>query len=75
MTIRPDAYDGVLQQVDMLEDYIPGDPHNEYERIIYPVQTADGPREAWVYVAAARVLAAIRAGQMRRIASGVWGQG
>jgi gamma-glutamylcyclotransferase (GGCT)/AIG2-like uncharacterized protein YtfP len=74
MTMRPEAYAEVLPQVDQLEDYIPGDPYNEYERIIYPVQTEAGPLDVWVYVAGARVLAAIRAGQMRRIASGIWGQ-
>jgi gamma-glutamylcyclotransferase (GGCT)/AIG2-like uncharacterized protein YtfP len=74
MTIQPTAYAEVLPQVDQLEDYIPGDPYNEYERIIYPVQTDAGPLDVWVYVAGARVLAAIRAGQMRRIVSGIWGQ-
>jgi gamma-glutamylcyclotransferase (GGCT)/AIG2-like uncharacterized protein YtfP len=74
ITIQPAAYAEVLQQVDQLEDYIPGDPQSEYMRIVYPVQTEAGPLDVWVYVAGARVLAAIRAGQMRRIASGIWGQ-
>jgi len=74
MTMRPEMYSEVLPQVDQLEDYIPGDPQNEYERIVYPVQTDAGPLDVWVYVAGARVLAAIRAGQMRRIVSGIWGQ-
>jgi gamma-glutamylcyclotransferase (GGCT)/AIG2-like uncharacterized protein YtfP len=74
MTMRPEMYSEVLPQVDQLEDYIPGDPYNEYERIVYPVQTDAGPLDVWVYVAGARVLAAIRAGQMRRIVSGIWGQ-
>jgi gamma-glutamylcyclotransferase (GGCT)/AIG2-like uncharacterized protein YtfP len=74
ITVQPDAYAEVLRQVDQLEDYIPGDPQSEYMRIVYPVQTEAGPLAVWVYVAGARVLAAIRAGQMRRIASGIWGQ-
>ncbi len=71
--VRPDCYSEVLAQVDRLEDYIPGDDHNEYERVIRTVQTSSGPVDAFTYVAATRTLAAIRAGgHFSRIEGGVW---
>lgn len=74
MTIRPTVYDRVLQRINWLEDYHPGNPDNEYERVVCTAQTAAGMVEAWVYVAGARVLAAIRAGKIPRVTGGVWGK-
>jgi AIG2-like family. len=43
-----------------------------YERVELPVQTVDGTRSAWVYVAGAAVEAAIRRGELRLIERGEW---
>jgi gamma-glutamylcyclotransferase (GGCT)/AIG2-like uncharacterized protein YtfP len=72
MTVDAAEYASLLPQIDMLEDYIPGDPLNEYERVVCTVQTPAGPLEAWAYVAAPRVLEAIRRGGFRKLAGGVW---
>jgi gamma-glutamylcyclotransferase (GGCT)/AIG2-like uncharacterized protein YtfP len=72
MTVQPALYDEVLQQIDRLEDYIPGDPYNEYERITRVAQTPSGAVEVWAYVAGARVLDMIREGHLSRISGGIW---
>jgi gamma-glutamylcyclotransferase (GGCT)/AIG2-like uncharacterized protein YtfP len=72
MTVQPALYDEVLQQIDRLEDYIPGDPYNEYERITRVAQTPSGAVEVWTYVAGARVLESIREGHLYRIPGGIW---
>ncbi|MFV9504326.1 MAG: gamma-glutamylcyclotransferase family protein [Oscillochloridaceae bacterium umkhey_bin13] len=73
VSLRLAVYQLVLADLDRLEGYVPGGSHNLYERLITTVTTADGPREAWVYVAGAATLAQIRAGQLHHIPSGNWG--
>ncbi|MGW0733780.1 gamma-glutamylcyclotransferase family protein [Streptomyces sp. NPDC002851] len=61
ITALPGQYAALLAELDRLEDYAPGDPHNDYERIARPVLRAGTPVRAWVYVAAPRVAARLRA--------------
>jgi gamma-glutamylcyclotransferase (GGCT)/AIG2-like uncharacterized protein YtfP len=70
--IHPARYQHVLELLDELEDYVPGRADNLYERVELPVQTVDGTRSAWVYVAGAAVEAAIRRGELRLIERGEW---
>jgi gamma-glutamylcyclotransferase (GGCT)/AIG2-like uncharacterized protein YtfP len=72
MSIHSALYYEVMRQIDGLEEYTPGALDNWYERTIQRVRTADGDVEAWAYVAGARVLAAIRAGEFARITGGIW---
>lgn len=56
VTARPQDYAALLADLDRLEDYAPGDPHNDYERVARDVCLPDGSvRRAWVYVAAPAV--------------------
>ncbi|MEV5370449.1 gamma-glutamylcyclotransferase family protein [Streptomyces albogriseolus] len=54
VTARPEAYEELLGLLDRLEEYVPGDPRNLYDRVERPVvREADGTTvRAWVYVAA-----------------------
>ncbi|MWA10972.1 gamma-glutamylcyclotransferase family protein [Streptomyces sp. BA2] len=62
ITALPSAYDRLLADLDVLEDYAPGDPRNLYERVVREVTLLDGTTaRAWVYVAAPRVAARLRA--------------
>ncbi|WP_369217926.1 gamma-glutamylcyclotransferase family protein [Streptomyces flavofungini] len=63
VTAVPAAHDPLLAALDLLEVYAPGDPRNLYERVVREVtRTADGSTvPAWVYVAAPRVAARLRA--------------
>lgn len=62
ITALPSAYDRLLADLDVLEDYTPGDPRNLYERVVREVALPGGATErAWVYVAAPRVAARLRA--------------
>ncbi|MGW7076148.1 gamma-glutamylcyclotransferase family protein [Streptomyces sp. NPDC054871] len=62
ITALPSAYDRLLADLDVLEDYAPGDPRNLYERVVREVTLLDGTAaRAWVYVAAPRVAARLRA--------------
>ncbi|MEV6752225.1 gamma-glutamylcyclotransferase family protein [Streptomyces sp. NPDC051214] len=62
ITATPSAYDRLLAALDVLEEYAPGDPRNLYERVEREVILLDGaPANAWVYVAAPRVAARLRA--------------
>lgn len=62
ITALPSAYDRLLAELDVLEDYAPGDPRNLYERVVRDVTLLDGgTARAWVYVAAPRVAAGLRA--------------
>lgn len=76
VTPLPRAYARLLAELDRLEEYVPGDPRNLYERVAREVEvTARGdgrrPVRAWVYVAAPAVAARLRArGQL--IESGDW---
>ncbi|MDI3421133.1 gamma-glutamylcyclotransferase family protein [Streptomyces luteolus] len=72
LTARPESYAGLLGELDRLEDYRPGDPDNDYERVARDVRLPDGSaRRAWVYVAAPAVRTRLRA-RARIIASGDW---
>jgi gamma-glutamylcyclotransferase (GGCT)/AIG2-like uncharacterized protein YtfP len=72
VTARPEHYAALLVTLDRLEDYTPGDPHNDYERVARDVRLPDGTTQrAWVYVAAPAVRARLRA-RGRIIASGDW---
>jgi gamma-glutamylcyclotransferase (GGCT)/AIG2-like uncharacterized protein YtfP len=70
--VLPAQYAAALSLLDKLEGYRPGASDNLYERCVTQVESADGPRRAWVYVAAPKALRLIRAGRMRRILGGVW---
>lgn len=65
ITATPSAYDRLLADLDVLEDYAPGDPRNLYERVVREVTRLDGATApAWVYVAAPRVAARLRASEV-----------
>jgi gamma-glutamylcyclotransferase (GGCT)/AIG2-like uncharacterized protein YtfP len=71
----PDTYDAVLADLDRLEEYVPGEPGNLYERVPREVVRADGVREpAWVYLAGAAVRDALRVGG-RPVAGNDWRPG
>ncbi|MEV6111505.1 gamma-glutamylcyclotransferase family protein [Streptomyces sp. NPDC052109] len=63
VTARPETYDTLLAALDRLEEYAPGDRRNLYERVARDVvRTTDGTSvRAWVYLAAPRVAAGLRA--------------
>ncbi|MCX4914590.1 gamma-glutamylcyclotransferase family protein [Streptomyces sp. NBC_00687] len=72
VTALPAAYEELLAELDALEEYVPGDPRNLYERVARDAVLADGAAvRAWVYVAAPSVAARLRASG-RPIASGEW---
>lgn len=73
VTVPPHAYAELLTALDQLEEYAPGAPHNLYERVAREVtRAADGTRvRAWVYLAAPRVAARLRA-RGTRIEGGDW---
>ncbi|MFE6158526.1 gamma-glutamylcyclotransferase family protein [Streptomyces sp. NPDC056486] len=59
---RPSAYERLLADLDVLENYAPGDPGNLYERVAREVTLLDGTAaRAWVYVASPPVAARLRA--------------
>lgn len=72
MTLAPAHYAATMRHVDDLEDYEPGNPDNWYERVAHPVQADGHIVEAWVYVAGARTIAAIRDGQLMRLPGRSW---
>ncbi|MEV8312581.1 gamma-glutamylcyclotransferase family protein [Streptomyces sp. NPDC059900] len=62
ITALPFAYERLLADLDVLEVYAPGDPRNLYERVEREVALPGGAAaRAWVYVAAPRVAARLRA--------------
>ncbi|WP_435877070.1 gamma-glutamylcyclotransferase family protein [Streptomyces acidicola] len=72
VTARPEAYDELLRALDRLEDYVPGDPRNLYDRVDQEVTREDGTvLRAWVYVAAPAVAARLRT-HGKLIESGDW---
>ncbi|WP_229900332.1 gamma-glutamylcyclotransferase family protein [Streptomyces capoamus] len=72
VTARPEAYQGLLAALDRLEEYVPGDPRSLYVRAARDVRrAAGGTVRAWVYLAAPRVAARLRA-TGTRIADGDW---
>ncbi|MFF5155873.1 gamma-glutamylcyclotransferase family protein [Streptomyces sp. NPDC000348] len=73
VTALPEAYPGLLAELDRLEEYVPGDPRNLYERVARDVvRTGDGTAvRAWVYVAAPAVTARLRA-RGKPVEGGEW---
>ncbi|MEU0218247.1 gamma-glutamylcyclotransferase family protein [Streptomyces sp. NPDC006265] len=73
VTALPEAYEGLLAELDRLEEYVPGDPRSLYVRVERKVvREADGVAvRAWVYLAAPAVAARLRA-RGRTIAGGDW---
>ncbi|MFE2355197.1 gamma-glutamylcyclotransferase family protein [Streptomyces parvulus] len=63
VTARPEEYEALLAELDRLEEYVPGDPRNLYDRVARTVvRDTDGTTlRAWVYVAAPAVAARLRA--------------
>lgn len=72
IAVLPTFYPETLAALDRLEGFVAGQATNLYERVALEVETADGMRQAWVYVAAERALRLIRQGRMRRIPDGDW---
>lgn len=73
VTPRPEAYAELLASLDELEEYVPGDPRNLYERVAREVtRPADGTAvRAWVYLAAPPVATRLRT-HGKLIESGDW---
>ncbi|MFE3264724.1 gamma-glutamylcyclotransferase family protein [Streptomyces sp. NPDC059215] len=72
VTALPGTYGDVLDALDRLEEYVPGDPRNLYERVAREVTRADGTAaRAWVYLAAPAVTARLRA-HGRLVPGGDW---
>ncbi|MER7741089.1 gamma-glutamylcyclotransferase family protein [Streptomyces sp. NPDC096538] len=73
VTALPEAYAELLARLDRLEEYVPGDPRNLYDRVARPVvrETGGATVRAWVYVAAPAVAARLRA-RATRVAGGDW---
>ncbi|MEU2334620.1 gamma-glutamylcyclotransferase family protein [Streptomyces sp. NPDC006654] len=73
VTARPESYDRLLQELDALEEYVPGDPASLYVRVEREaVRLRDGAAlRAWVYVAGPAVAERLRA-RGRRIDGGDW---
>ncbi|MFC7010592.1 gamma-glutamylcyclotransferase family protein [Streptomyces viridiviolaceus] len=73
VTARPETYDELLAALDRLEEYVPGDPRNLYDRVARTVvRDADGAHvRAWVYVAAPAVAVRLRA-RGTPIEGGTW---
>jgi gamma-glutamylcyclotransferase (GGCT)/AIG2-like uncharacterized protein YtfP len=73
MTLVEEGYERVLEALDELEEYRPGDPSSLYLREAREVtRTADGAAvRAWVYLAAPRLAARLRA-EARIVAGGDW---
>lgn len=51
--VRADVYVEVLASLDSLEGYSPSRRANHYDRVVRTVDTSAGPRQTWVYLAAA----------------------
>ncbi|KUJ36395.1 gamma-glutamylcyclotransferase family protein [Streptomyces sp. NPDC093228] len=72
VTALPEAYGELLDALDRLEEYVPGDPRSLYERVDREVTASDGRAvRAWVYLAAPAVAARLRA-HGRPIEGGDW---
>lgn len=56
VTIKPEFFDDVLVELDDLENYVPGDPNNRYERSIITARDDNGLHyRCFIYVAAQRI--------------------
>lgn len=50
--VEDSMYSVVLQRLDWLEHFVrPFSPENHYDRVAVTVQTTNGPREAYIYIA------------------------
>ncbi|MFI6486195.1 gamma-glutamylcyclotransferase family protein [Streptomyces sp. NPDC050564] len=75
VTALPELYGELLAALDRLEEYVPGDPRNLYERVARDVTREDGTVvRAWAYVAAPGVAAQLR-GRGKLIEGGEWRSG
>ncbi|MFF4346568.1 gamma-glutamylcyclotransferase family protein [Streptomyces sp. NPDC001530] len=75
VTALPEAYGELLAALDRLEEYVPGDPRNLYERVARDVMCGEGRVvRAWVYVAAPAVAGRLR-GRGKLIEGGEWRSG
>ncbi|NTW01893.1 MAG: gamma-glutamylcyclotransferase [Oscillochloris sp.] len=72
ISVPDTGYAAMIADLDVLEGYVEGGTANTYERLLITVDTADGPRTAWIYVAGDEALAQIRAGELRRLPNGNW---
>lgn len=73
MEIEPSQYELVKQRLDELEGYDETASSNWYERHLLEVQSEQGPRMAWVYVASDNTRTTIiEAGAMPKIENGIW---
>jgi gamma-glutamylcyclotransferase (GGCT)/AIG2-like uncharacterized protein YtfP len=66
------TYEARMQELDALEEFVPGRSNNHYERVVVSLQTAEGDRQGWVYIAGPQPLAAIARGELPRIVGGNW---
>lgn len=57
--IRPVDWPAVLAALDHLEGYDPADPDPLFDRVVRPVDSADGPVDCWVYLAGRRLAEAV----------------
>ncbi|MFI5811845.1 gamma-glutamylcyclotransferase family protein [Streptomyces sp. NPDC051643] len=72
VTALPEAYAELLGALDRLEEYVPGDPRNLYERMVREAARVDGTAaRAWVYLAAPAVAARLRS-HGRLVPGGDW---
>ncbi|WP_393099064.1 gamma-glutamylcyclotransferase family protein [Streptomyces sp. LN325] len=72
VTALPEAYPELLGALDRLEEYVPGDPRNLYERVVRDAARVDGTAaRAWVYLAAPAVAARLRT-HGRLVPGGDW---
>ncbi|OLZ66688.1 hypothetical protein AV521_27000 [Streptomyces sp. IMTB 2501] len=73
VTVLPESYEGLLAELDRLEEYTPGDPRNLYERVARDVVRDIGGTvvRTWVYLAAPRTAARLRA-HGTRVEGGDW---
>lgn len=54
VTLTEESYARTLAEIDLLEEYAPGNAANLYERVPRIVRTPAGSAAAWVYLAGAR---------------------
>ncbi|NJN16794.1 MAG: gamma-glutamylcyclotransferase [Oscillochloris sp.] len=72
VVVRPHDYNSVIAGLDNLEGYVANGANNLYERIVVTVETNLGRQEAYVYVAGAETVRAIRVGELWKVAGGNW---
>jgi gamma-glutamylcyclotransferase (GGCT)/AIG2-like uncharacterized protein YtfP len=67
-----ETYEACMRELDALEEFVPGASNNHYERVVVSLQTAEGERQGWVYIAGPQPLAVIVRGELARIVGGNW---